>query len=101
MILAADEDEPEDEKWLPGIWIILFIFVDGRGKYYPRIFFVNGDGSIDYEVNNAGYSPMYHYYYYDSDTLFDNMVEYLENHGLYDRDLSDIADIESEYEMEL
>ena len=44
---------------------------------------------------------MYHYYYYDSDTLFDNMVNYLENHGLYDRDLSDIADIESDYEMEL
>lgn len=76
-------------------------FIDGRGKYYPRVFFVNGDGSIDYEVNNAGYSPMYHYYYYDSDSLYDNMVKYLENHGLYDRDLSDIADIENEFEMEL
>ena len=59
--------------------------IDGRGKYYPRVFFLNPNGSIDYEINNAGFSPMYHYYYYDADTLYDNMVKYLENHGLYDR----------------
>ena len=75
--------------------------VDGRGKYYPRVFFVNTDGSIDYSVNNAGFSPMYHYYYYDASTLCENMMTYLENHALYDRDLSGIADIENEYDMEL
>lgn len=75
--------------------------LDGRGKYYPRIFFVNPNGSIDYEMNNAGYSPMYHYYYYDADTLYDSMVKYLESHGLYDRDLMDLDDIEKEYELDL
>ena len=52
-------------------------------------------------MNNAGYSPMYHYYYYDADTLYDSMVKYLESHGLYDRDLMDLDDIEKEYELDL
>ena len=26
MILAADEEEPEDEKWLPGIYCFLLLF---------------------------------------------------------------------------
>ena len=84
------------------VWVVMLgKCVDGRGKYYPRVFFVNPDGSIDYSVNNAGFSPMYHYYYFDASTLYENMISYLESHGLYDRDLSGIADIESEYDMEL
>ena len=62
---------------------------------------MNTDGTIDYEVNNAGYSPMYHFYYYDADTLYNNMVRYLENRGLYDRDLSDVIDVDSDFETEL
>ena len=75
--------------------------LDGRGKYYPRVFFVNPDLTIDYDINNAGFSPMYHYYYYDATTLQDNMLRYLENHALYERDMTDLSDLEGDYEMEL
>ena len=44
---------------------------------------------------------MYHYYYYDAATLQDNMLRYLENHGMYERDMTDISDIDNDYEMEL
>ena len=44
---------------------------------------------------------MYHYYYYDATTLQDNMLRYLENHGMYERDMTDISDIDNDYEMEL
>lgn len=44
---------------------------------------------------------MYHYYYYDATTLQDNMLRYLENHGLYERDMTDLSDLEGDYEMEL
>ena len=76
-------------------------WIDGRGKYYPRVFFLNPDKSIDYDINNAGFSPMYHHYYYDATTLQDNMLRYLENHGMYERDMTDISDIDNDYEMEL
>ena len=62
---------------------------------------MNPDKSIDYDINNAGFSPMYHYYYYDAATLQDNMLRYLENHGMYERDMTDISDIDNDYEMEL
>ena len=52
-------------------------------------------------MNNAGFSPMYHYYYYDATTLQDNMLLYLETHDLYDGDVFDLSDIEGDYEMEL
>ena len=65
------------------------------------VFFLNPDKSIDYDINNAGFSPMYHYYYYDATTLQDNMLRYLENHGMYERDMTDISDIDNDYEMEL
>ena len=84
-------------------WYVVYkiCYLDGRGKYYPRVFFVNPDLSIDYDINNAGFSPMYHYYYYDATTLQDNMLRYLENHGLYERDMTDLSDLEGDYEMEL
>ena len=78
-----------------------YLCIEGKDKYYPRVFFVNPDRSIDYDVNNAGFSPMYHYYYYDATTLQDNMLLYLETHDLYDGDVFDLSDIEGDYEMEL
>ena len=29
------------------------------------------------------------------------MLRYLENHGMYERDMADISDIDNDYEMEL
>lgn len=75
--------------------------IEGRDKYYPRVFFVNPDKTIDYDINNAGFSPMYHYYYYDATTLQDNMLRYLEAHDMFEGDLLDLSDIEGDYEMEL
>ncbi|KAK8803517.1 hypothetical protein WA158_001211 [Blastocystis sp. Blastoise] len=60
-ISCLDDDEPEDPKYSPD------------GKYYPRIFFINPNGEVNYEINNSGYSPQHKYYYFDTKHLVDNM----------------------------
>lgn len=89
MILALDEDEPQEEKWLPGncfhsIWV-----VDSRSRYYPRVFFVNVDKSIDYNTNNAGFSPVNHFYYYDAHSVAESAKRYLDNHS-YVEDIEEL-----------
>ena len=85
MILAQDDNEPEDEKYLPGLLLFFYIhWIDSRERYYPRVFFINSDKSIDYSINNAGFSPLNHFYYYDSNSVYNNAVEYLKSHQLMD-----------------
>lgn len=44
------------------------------------MFFINPDKSVDYTVNNAGFSPLNHYYYYEANNVYENAVEYLKSH---------------------
>ena len=45
------------------------------------MFFVNSDQSIDYSTNNAGYSPVSHYYYYDAQSVAESARHYLASHS--------------------
>lgn len=48
---------------------------------------MNSDLSVDYSINNAGFSPLNHYYYYEANEVYNNAIEYLKSHQLYDDEL--------------
>lgn len=50
---------------------------------------MNTDKSVDYSANNAGFSPLHHYYYYDAQSVVDAATRYLENHKYVD-ELDDV-----------
>ena len=86
LILTSEKDEPEGEKWNPGTWNDWFRNVDSKSKYYPRVFFADKDMNIDYDINNAGYSPLHLFYYYDAESVYKNALRYLSHHQLIDDD---------------
>lgn len=86
LILTSEKDEPEGEKWNPGTWNDWIRNVDSKSKYYPRVFFADKDMNIDYDINNAGYSPSHLFYYYDAESVYKNALRYLSHHQLIDDD---------------
>lgn len=52
------------------------IYIDGH--YYPRVFFADSNKNIVPEFNNEEYSPTNMYYYYDIQSLYIQMTEFLE-----------------------
>ena len=105
MILVTEKDEPEDEKWNPGSTLVFLWWIDSKERYYPRVFFVDKDLNIDYEVNNTGFSPSHLYYYYNSEHIYRNAIEYLTRHELVDADwefeLPSLYGLEDQYDDEL
>lgn len=86
LILTSEKDEPEGEKWNPGRRSSDSEHLDSNAKYYPRVFFADKDMNIDYEINNAGYSPSHLFYYYDAESVYKNAMRYLSHHQLIDDD---------------
>lgn len=56
-------------------------------------------------MNNAGFSPLHIYYYYNSENIYRNAVEYLTRHELVDTDsgleLVSLYELEKQYDDEL
>ena len=47
------------------------------GSYYPRIFFIDSDGNIDYSIANGPENKIYRYFYSSVEACKENMRELL------------------------
>ncbi|XP_065834831.1 thioredoxin domain-containing protein 12-like [Oscarella lobularis] len=53
MVNVQDDEEPKDPKYAPD------------GSYIPRILFLDSNGEVKRNINNAENNPSYKYYYSD------------------------------------
>lgn len=76
MISCYDDEEPDYDDFRPGIAQKAIFNVDG--VYYPRFFFVDRNGTIDYSVSSGKAGELYRYFYSSVDTFKDRMRQLLQ-----------------------
>ena len=75
VMISCNGNEPESDAFMIGIGCSLFLELDGN--YFPRIFFVNPNNTINYYFVSNPYNFQYRYYYRDSDQMNQRMKDFL------------------------
>lgn len=76
MISCVDDEEPDYDEFRPGTINTVSNRIDG--SYYPRFFFVDKNGNIDYSIASQPEGGLYRYYYSSPSTFKENMKKVLD-----------------------
>ena len=74
MISAPNGEELQDDTYKIGfklMWIALFV----DGSYFPRIYFINPDGSVNYDIISDPNAEKYQFFYPDAERIIDSMKQ--------------------------
>lgn len=77
MISAPNGEEPQDETFQMGLLLYLIIIVDG--VYFPRLYFINPDGSVNYGIVGDPQAEKYQFYYSTPEQIIDSMKKMIKD----------------------
>ena len=74
MISAPNGEEPQDDTYKIGsILESACNLLDG--SYFPRIYFINPDGSVNYDIISDPNAEKYQFFYPDAERILDSMKQ--------------------------
>ena len=76
MISCYDDEEPDYDDFRPGMYGTALFNVDG--VYYPRFFFIDSSGTINYSISSGKAGEPYRYFYSSVYSFKDRMRQLLQ-----------------------